>query len=128
MKTEDKPRELTTIQMVSVAVGMAITFGLLGYTLTSIGLAYGGTTGKWIGLTAAYALMCLICFYASRMFIHRSVETVCVIFILMGAIKVGEEIGNDVATPFAKQWSAWITFAIAFAILYVGGKLIKLKQ
>lgn len=114
--------------MFAVAVGMAISFGLLGYTLTSIGLAFGGMTGKWVGLSTAFVLLCLISYFATRKLVHRSIETVAIIYVLMGAAKLGEEFGKDIGTPFAKKWLSWITFAIAFAVIYLAGKFWKKKS
>lgn len=119
---------LSSGNLVALVFLMAIAFGLLGFILTSTGLKVGGTTGKWVGLSSAYILMCLICLFVHRKFIHPNLKTVCVIFVLMGAAKVGEEIGKDVGTDFATTWGKWIGFVAVFAILFLGGKALGKKD
>ena len=110
--------ELSTFKLVALLFAMGIGFGLLGFGLSTLGRTLiGGDVGEWAGMGLAFAILCGVCWTIARTMSHQHLGVVCVVWVCMGASKVGEEIGKDIGGEFAPKWGSSIAILVVFVIL-----------
>ncbi len=115
---------LSTGKLVGLLVPMCIVPALLAAGLGTWGNEVAGEPGKWAGMVAAFVALCVVCWFVYSRFSHPQLALVCSIVMILGASKVGEEIGRDIGGEFATRWSGSIAMAIAFMLCFVVGGLL----
>ena len=125
-ENESSRIELSTFKLVVLLFAMGIGFGLLGFGLSTLGRTLiGGDVGEWVGMGLAFAILCGVCWTIARTMSHQYLGVVCVVWVCMGASKVGEEIGKDIGGEFAPKWGSSIAFLVVFVILISLGNALK---
>lgn len=122
-KDSQSNNALSTRKFVGLVCAMCIGFGLLGGGLGTLGDELAGDPGKWSGMVAAFLILCMVCWFVYSRFTHPQLALACCFFVILGASKVGEEIGRDIGGEFATRWSGSIAMALGFILCFVCGGL-----